>query len=110
MTVLTETETRPTLRNLPGDELRRVLWRFSDRPELHDVVRQTRATARGPVARLVAQGGRNSQEWTEEKALLLPEFDKAGLTTVFMDPAFGGSIAGPTNPAPPLLPLRIAGV
>jgi len=110
MTVATDAEARATLLTLPGDDVRRIQWRFADRPELHALVRETRAVARGPVARLVAEGGRNSQEWTEEKASLLPEFDKAGLTTVFMDPEHGGTMEGPKNLALALLAFEMAWV
>jgi adenosylmethionine-8-amino-7-oxononanoate aminotransferase len=47
--------------------------------------------ARGPVARLVAAGARNTHEWTPGKRSLLAAFDESGITAVFMDPAQGGS-------------------
>ena len=50
---------------------------------------------RGIVAHLVADGGRNSHEWTPQKAQLLKAFDEAGITTCFMDPQQGGFIEGP---------------
>ena len=53
--------------------------------------------ARGPVAHLVANGARNTHEWTDEKATLLKHFDDAGITAAFMDPEQGGFIAGPKN-------------
>ena len=46
-----------TLRTLPGDDMRQILWRFSDRFDLQMLVQSVRAVARGPVARLVAEGG-----------------------------------------------------
>jgi alkylation response protein AidB-like acyl-CoA dehydrogenase len=55
------------LNTLPGDDVRQILWRFADRYELHMLVQSARGVARGPVARLVAAGGRNSHEWTPEK-------------------------------------------
>ena len=42
--------------------------------------------ARGPVARLVAAGGRNSHEWTPEKHSLLQHYDESGITAAFLDP------------------------
>ena len=68
------------LRTLPDDDVRAITWRFADRSDLHKLVQSARAVARGPVARLVARGGRNSHEWTEEKAELLTAFDQAGLS------------------------------
>ena len=62
---------RETLRTLPGDDVRQILWRFADRYDLQMLVQSARGVARGPVARLVADGGRNTHEWTEEKADLL---------------------------------------
>ena len=87
----------PGLQTLPSDELRACLWRFAERMDLAMLVQSVRAVARGPVARLVANGARNSHEWTEEKASLLPVFDSSGITTVFMDPEHGGFIEGPKN-------------
>lgn len=91
-----------TLRTLPGDDVRQVLWGFADRYDLQMLVQSVRGVARGPVARLVAGGSRNTHEWTPEKAELLEHFDAAGITSVFMDPEDGGFIAGPKN-----LPLAL---
>jgi len=52
------------LDTLPSDDVRQIMWRFADRYELHMLVQGTRGVARGPVARLVADGGRNSHDWT----------------------------------------------
>ena len=41
-----------TLRALPGDDVRQILWRFTDRYDLQMLVQSARAVARGPVARL----------------------------------------------------------
>ena len=60
--------TTETLRTLPGDDVRQILWRFADRYDLQMLVQSARGVARGPVARLVADGARNSHEWTPEKA------------------------------------------
>ncbi|MBI5818989.1 MAG: acyl-CoA/acyl-ACP dehydrogenase [Verrucomicrobia bacterium] len=99
-----------TLRTLPGDETRQILWRFADRFDLQLLVQSARAVARGPVARLVADGGRNSHEWTARKAQLLPAFDEAGLTAAFLDPEQGGFIAGPKNLALALVAFELAWV
>jgi alkylation response protein AidB-like acyl-CoA dehydrogenase len=88
------------LRALPGDEVRQIVWRFADRYDLQMAVQAVRALARGPVARMVADGARNSHEWTDEKAELLNAFDASGLTALGMDPEFGGYIEGPKNLAP----------
>ena len=86
-----------TLRTLPGDDVRQIMWRFADRYDLQMLVQSARSVARGPVARLVAEGARNSHEWTEPKAQLLSAFDESGITAVFMDPEQGGFIEGPKN-------------
>jgi hypothetical protein len=86
-----------TLRTLPSDAARQVQWGFADRFDLQMLAQATRTVARGPVARLVASGGRNSHEWTDGKAALLEAFDGAGITAVFMDPEEGGLFAGPKN-------------
>lgn len=46
------------LRALPGDDVRQIMWRFEDRYDLQMLVQSVRAVARGPVARLVAEGAR----------------------------------------------------
>ena len=101
---------REMLRTLPGDDVRQILWRFADRFDLQMVVQSTRAVARGPVARLVAAGARNSHEWTPEKNRLLKAFDEAGITSVFMDPHQGGYIEGPKNLALALVAFELAWV
>ena len=85
------------LRTLPGDDVRQIMWRFADRYDLQMLVQSTRAVARGPVARLVADGGRNDHEWTERKNELLSHYDASGITAAFMEPEEGGFIAGPKN-------------
>ena len=99
-----------TLRTLPSDAVRQVLWGFADRYDLQMLVQSTRAVARGPVARLVASGGRNSHEWTPAKAALLEAFDGAGITAVFMEPEEGGLFAGPKNLALALVAFELAWV
>src|SRR5271157_2426444 len=74
------------------------------------LVQSVRAVARGPVARLVAQGGRNTHEWTPAKAEMLEAFDRSGITAVFMDPEQGGFIAGPRNLALALVAFELAWV
>lgn len=87
----------PRLQTLPSDEVRQIMWRYADRFELHLLVQAARGVARGPVARLVAEGGRNTHEWTPAKAALLQHFDDSGITAAFLDPAEGGFIEGPKN-------------
>jgi len=99
-----------TLRTLPSDAARQVQWGFADRFDLQMLVQSTRGVARGPVARLVASGGRNSHEWTPEKAALLEAFDGAGITAVFMEPQEGGLFAGPKNLALALVAFELAWV
>src|SRR5512143_1544343 len=93
----TPTDLRPVLQTLPGDDLRQIMWRFADRFDLHMLVQSSRTVARGPVARLVAEGGRNSHDWTPAKAELLHHFDESGITAAFLEPELGGFIAGPKN-------------
>jgi alkylation response protein AidB-like acyl-CoA dehydrogenase len=99
-----------TLRTLPSDAARQIQWEFADRYDLQLLVQSTRAVARGPVARLVASGGRNSHEWTAQKAALLEAFDEAGITAVFMEPEEGGLFSGPKNLALALVAFELAWV
>jgi alkylation response protein AidB-like acyl-CoA dehydrogenase len=98
------------LRTLPGDDVRQILWRFADRYDLQMLVQSARRVARGAVARLVAEGARHSHDWTEQKNALLSEFDSAGITSVFMDPAQGGYLEGPKNLALALVAFELAWV
>jgi alkylation response protein AidB-like acyl-CoA dehydrogenase len=108
---LAATETKAeSLRALPGDDVRQILWRYADRFDLQMLVQSVRAVARGPVARLVAQGARNTHEWTAEKQALLQAFDESGITAVFMDPSQGGFLEGPKNLALALTAFELAWV
>lgn len=98
------------LRTLPGDDVRHILWRLTDRFDLQMLVQSVRSVARGPVARLVAAGGRNTHEWTPEKHAILKEYDACGLTSLFMDPEDGGFIEGPKNVALALAAFELAWV
>ena len=102
--------TPETLRALPGDDARRIMWRFEGRPELEQLIGATRDVARGPVARLVASGGRGTHEWTAEKQALLEAFDRAGITAAYSDRTDGGSFDGPKNLALALIAFELAWV
>ncbi len=99
-----------SLRTLPSDAVRQIQWNFADRYDLQMLVQSARTVARGPVAKLVAQGGRNSHEWTPAKAELLEAFDRSGITAVFMDPEHGGFLVGPKNLALALVAFELAWV
>jgi alkylation response protein AidB-like acyl-CoA dehydrogenase len=98
------------METLPGDDVRQIMWRYSDRYDLQMVVQSARSVARGVVARLVANGARNTHEWTDSKSELLQAFDQVGLTTVFMDPEDGGFIEGPKNLALALVAYELSWV
>ena len=99
-----------TLSTLPSDEIRQIMWRFADRYDFALLVQSARSVARGPVARLVAAGARNSHEWTDAKASLLPVFDESGITAAFLDPEYGGFLEGPKNLALALLAFELSWV
>lgn len=103
-------QTQYKLQMLPGDEVRQVMWDFADRYDLQMLVQSARAVARGPVARAVAAGARNTHEWTAAKAELLERFDESGITAAFMDPAQGGFIEGPKNFALALIAFELCWV
>src|ERR1039458_4861107 len=110
MEVITGEKSAPGLQTLPGDDVRQIMWRFADRYELHMLVQASRAVARGPVARVVADGGHNSHEWTPAKAGLLQHFDESGITAAALDPEEGGFIAGPKNLALALVAFELSWV
>ncbi len=99
-----------SLRTLPGDDVRQVMWSFAERYDLQMLVQSTRGVARGPVARLVAAGGRHDHEWSARKNDLLAHYDAAGITAAFMEPEDGGFIAGPKNLALALMAFELAWV
>jgi alkylation response protein AidB-like acyl-CoA dehydrogenase len=109
MSLKTET-TSATLNTLPSDDVRQIMWRFSERFDLQMAVQNARSVARGPVARLVAEGARNTHDWTEAKSSLLQAFDESGITSVYMDPEYGGFIEGPKNLALALVAFELAWV
>jgi len=100
----------PGIQTLPGDDVRQIMWRFADRYDLAMLIQSSRSVARGPVARLVAQGARNTHEWTAAKASLLPAFDESGITAAALDPQHGGFIEGPKNLALALIAFELAWV
>jgi len=100
----------PTLQTLPGDGVRQILWGFDERYDLAMLVQSTRCVARGPIARMVAEGARNSHEWTELKASQMPIYDESGITAASLDPEQGGFIEGPKNLAMALVAFELAWV
>ncbi len=110
MALVALNEKSDSLRTLPGDDVRQIMWRFAERFDLQMLVQSTRAVARGPVARLVAEGGRNDHDWTERKNELLAHYDASGITATFMEPEEGGFIAGPKNLALSLTAFELAWV
>jgi alkylation response protein AidB-like acyl-CoA dehydrogenase len=90
-------EKRALMSTHPGDAVRQIIWRFSDRNDLQMVIQSTRAVARSVVARMVADKQRHTHDWTPEKAAMLKSFDEAGITAAFMEPEQGGYIEGPKN-------------
>jgi len=102
-------ETRPML-TLPTDAIRQIQWRFADRFDLQMLVQSARGVARGTVARMVAEGQRNTHEWTPAKEEMMDSFDRAGLSAIFMEPEEGGFISGPKNLALALAAFELAWV
>jgi alkylation response protein AidB-like acyl-CoA dehydrogenase len=98
------------LATLPGDDVRQIMWRYTDRYDLQMVVQSARGVARGHVARMVADGVRNSHEWDERKNSLLEAFDASGLTALYMDTTQGGYIDGPKNFALSLITFELSWV
>jgi alkylation response protein AidB-like acyl-CoA dehydrogenase len=86
------------------------MWRFSERYDLQMLVQSVRSAARGPVARLVAEGARNSHDWNEQKSTLLEHYDASGVTGLMMEPHQGGFIEGPKNFALALAAFELAWV
>ena len=100
----------PTMKMLPGDEIRQIMWRYSDRFDTQMAVMGARSVARGLIARLVANGERNTHEWTDAKNAMYQAFDESGVTAAGLDMDFGGIIDGPRNLALSLIAFELAWV
>ena len=101
---------RPTMKMLPGDEVRQIMWRYSERYDIQMAVAGARQTARSVVAQLVANGQRFTHEWTPEKQSLFDAFDGSGMTAATLNAEFGGLFAGPRNLAMSLVTYETAWV
>lgn len=107
---MTTKENSQTMKMLPGDEIRQIMWRYADRYDIQMAVMGARSVARGLVARLVANGERNTHEWTEGKNELYQAFDESGITAAGLDMEFGGIIEGPRNHALGLVAFELSWV
>ena len=99
-----------TLPVLPTDLVRQLMWRFAGRPDLQQLVLSTRRLARQTVARVVAQGGRETQEWTADKQQMLEAFDQAGITGLSAGRGEENQAAGAANLAAALAAFELAWV
>ncbi|MCP4654250.1 MAG: hypothetical protein GY856_02405 [bacterium] len=79
----------PRPSTLPGDDLRRIMWRFAERRDLQKLIETVRSIAREPVAD-------PARAWTVKKAQLVTAFDEA--------------VTGPRNLALALAAFELAGV
>ena len=86
------------------------MWRYADRFDVQMAVMGTRSVARGLIARLVANGERNTHEWTAAKNEMYQAFDACGVTAAGLDMEYGGIIDGPRNLALALIAFELAWV
>jgi alkylation response protein AidB-like acyl-CoA dehydrogenase len=103
-------ETRKTMSMLPGDEVRQIMWRYAERYDIQMAVMGARSVARGLIARLVADGERNTHEWTAAKNEMYKAFDESGITAAGLDVSCGGIIDGPRNLALAAIAYELAWV
>jgi len=103
-------ETRKTMSMLPGDEVRQIMWRYADRYDIQMAVMGARSVARGLIARLVADGERNTHEWTDAKNAMYQAFDESGITAAGLEMSCGGIIDGPRNFALALIAYELSWV
>ena len=101
---------RPAMKMLPGDEVRQIMWRYSDRFDIQMAIAGARSVARGYVAKLVAANERASHDWTPGKAGLFEQFDACGVTAAGLEAAYGGLFEGPRNLALAILSYEVAWV
>lgn len=62
---LTPRPIAPALETLSGGDARQITWRLANRYDLALIIQSAPSFARGPVARLVAAGVRNTHEGKE---------------------------------------------
>ena len=105
-----ESTVRPSMKMLPGDEVRQLMWRFAERYDIQMAVAGARSVARGTVAKLVADGQRASHDWTPEKQGAFDAFDASGITASTLKQEFGGLFDGPKNLASSLLSYELSWV
>ena len=105
-----DTIERPSMKMLPGDEVRQIMWRFADRYDIQMAVAGARSVARGLIAQLVANGQRATHDWTAEKNSMYDAFDAAGVTAAAMNADCGGLFEGPKNLPLSLLSYEMAWV
>ena len=105
-----ESTVRPTMKMLPGDEVRQLMWRFAERYDIQMAVAGARSVARGTVAKLVADGQRASHDWTPEKQGAFDAFDASGITASTLKQEFCGLFDGPRNLASSLLSYELSWV
>ena len=101
---------RPTMKMLPGDEVRQIMWRIAERYDIQMAVAGARSVARGLIAKLVADGQRNTHEWTPEKQSMFDAFDASGVTAATLNADCGGLFEGPRNLAESMLTYEAAWV
>ncbi len=94
---MSSADKRRTMSMLPGDEVRQIMWRYAERYDIQMAVMGARSVARTLIARLVADGERNTHEWTAAKNEMYRAFDESGITAAGLDPSCGGIIDGPRN-------------
>ncbi len=105
-----ESTERPTMKMLPGDEVRQIMWRFAERYDIQMAVAGARSVARGDVAKLVADGQRATHDWTSEKQGAFDAFDASGITASTLKQEFGGLFDGPKNLASSLISYELSWV
>ena len=105
-----QTAERPTMKMLPGDEVRQIMWRFAERYDIQMAVAGARGVARSLIAKLVAEGQRFTHEWTDAKNEMFTKFDECGISAGAMKMEYGGIFEGPKNLPMSLLSYEIAWV
>ena len=105
-----DTENRATMKMLPGDEVRQIMWRFAERYDVQMAIAGARQVARGLIAKLVADGQRFTHDWTDAKNEMFAKFDECGISAGAMKMEYGGIFEGPKNLPMSLLSYEIAWV
>lgn len=98
------------LKVLPNNEIRQIMWRYSDNFELQMLVESTRSVARNSISKLALSDLSKKHGWNSEKTNILTYLDEAGITNAYLDKDHGGFLTDKKNLALSLIAFELSWV